>query len=94
MTAATLNTKEWLECTEAARMLGIGVPATKKFAPRMKIRMRVYPGRRGPLFNRADTEAALARMEAEENARIAAAECDGTQGPPVVRKVNEAARPR
>ena len=63
MTQATLDTSEWLHATLAARALGVGIPALRKVAPEMSIRVRIVPGRRGPRYNREDVQAAVARLE-------------------------------
>jgi hypothetical protein len=74
MTQATLNRKEWIEATVAARALGIGLPTLSRVAPHLGIKVRIIPQRKGPRYNRADVEAAVARLEAQEAATVAAAQ--------------------
>jgi hypothetical protein len=74
MTQATLDRKEWVEATVAARALGIGLHTLARLAPSLGIRVRVIQGRKGPRYRRIDVEAAVARLEAQEAARVTAAQ--------------------
>jgi hypothetical protein len=73
MTQATMNQKDWLQLNESARLLGIGTPSLLKCAASLGIRVRVIPGRKGSRFFRADVESAIAELERQEAARVAAA---------------------
>jgi hypothetical protein len=61
----------WLDAATAATLLGMGIPTLRKTAAGNRIRVRRIPGRRGERYFRADVEALLARLEAEETRAIA-----------------------
>jgi hypothetical protein len=79
MSQATLDRAEWIDATVAARLLGVGLRALSNGAPQMGVRVRFFPGRTGPRYNRPDVETALARLEAEEQERVARAKAETRQ---------------
>ena len=83
MSIPTMNWTEWYNSIQAARALGVGTPALKRNAALWGIRVRNLPGRRGLLFNRPDVDAMVARVEAEESARVAAAQAAAAGQSPV-----------
>lgn len=74
MNVAAADRKEWMLPLHAANALGTSTSTLKRIAPRLGIRCREIPGRTGKLFNRADVESAVARLEAAEAGQVAAAQ--------------------
>jgi hypothetical protein len=71
----------WLTAVDAARRLGVGLPALKTAAPLLGIRARLIPGRRGAKYHAGDVEAALRRLD-EQEAEVIAAARESLRQPP------------
>jgi hypothetical protein len=65
--------QEWVGVTHVALKLGISRSYVRRVAADLSIRRRELPGRNCARYNRADVEAALARLTAQEAAEMAPA---------------------
>jgi hypothetical protein len=89
MATATIDREQWCSRKTAAKMLSIGITIVPRVAPRMGIRTRLIPGRKGYLFSVPDIRRALAELEAKEAAEVALA----TSGTNAVDQAGRIGRP-